>query len=268
MLILDEMGAHSATPWAQEKLFQILNHRRTNNQPTVVTVRGILASLDETLRTRLTRPEVETLVLQLGPFTARSAREPRKPPARLAESMTLNSFDPKGAPGTNATERRMLEMALNAATEYAKAPDGWLLINGSPGAGKTHLAVAVSETLSAKGTEAMYAFVPALLDELRATQRPDSEADFEEIMQEAMNAGLLVLDDLGAENTTPWTQEKLLRIAVHRHDRRLPTIITTSCTMDELENSSPRLAARLVDAETVQWIPMQAPNYRAAKGSR
>ena len=43
LLVLDDLGVHSATPWAQEKLFQVVNHRHNNNLPTVVTVRGPLA---------------------------------------------------------------------------------------------------------------------------------------------------------------------------------------------------------------------------------
>ena len=37
LLILDDLGAHSSTPWAQEKLFQIFNHRYNARLPTVIT---------------------------------------------------------------------------------------------------------------------------------------------------------------------------------------------------------------------------------------
>ena len=43
LLVLDDLGVHSATPWAQEKLFQVINHRYNNALPTVVTVRGAAA---------------------------------------------------------------------------------------------------------------------------------------------------------------------------------------------------------------------------------
>jgi DNA replication protein DnaC len=45
VLILDDYGAHSSTPWAEEKLFQLLNHRFNGRLPTVITTN---LSLDRT----------------------------------------------------------------------------------------------------------------------------------------------------------------------------------------------------------------------------
>ena len=42
LLVLDDFGAHSSTPWAQEKLFQVVSHRHNNALATVVTVRVAL----------------------------------------------------------------------------------------------------------------------------------------------------------------------------------------------------------------------------------
>ena len=49
---------------------------------------------------------------------------------------------------------------------------------------------------------------------------------------------------------------------VQRHEARLPTIITTASEIDDLEKSKPRIAARLVDINVVDWEPITAPNYR------
>src|SRR5260370_41930468 len=53
LLILDDLGTQSSTQWAQEKLFQILNHRYTMNLPTVITTNEPIGKLDEHLRARL-----------------------------------------------------------------------------------------------------------------------------------------------------------------------------------------------------------------------
>jgi len=45
LLILDDFGQHSATPWAQEKLYQLINYRYNGMLPTVITT---CASLEET----------------------------------------------------------------------------------------------------------------------------------------------------------------------------------------------------------------------------
>ena len=108
-----------------------------------------------------------------------------------------------------------------------------------------------------------YAFVPSLLDHLRSTFSPDSPIGYDELFEQLKTAPLLVLDDLGAESSTAWAEEKLYQIIVHRHEARLPTVITTVSTIDELDDSSKsRIASRLVDSMVVDWLPISAPNYR------
>jgi DNA replication protein DnaC len=38
LLVLDDLGSQSATPWAKEKLFQLINHRYNAELPTVITI--------------------------------------------------------------------------------------------------------------------------------------------------------------------------------------------------------------------------------------
>src|SRR5438105_4159382 len=51
--VLDDLAPRSPTPWAQEKLFQLINHRYNERLPTVVTTNIAPEQLDERLRTRL-----------------------------------------------------------------------------------------------------------------------------------------------------------------------------------------------------------------------
>ena len=95
-----------------------------------------------------------------------------------------------------------------------------------------------------------------------ATFSPDSPVGYDELFEQIKTVPLLVLDDLGAERSTPWAEDKLYQIIVHRHETRLPTVITTSFTLDALEEVKPRIASRLVDSMVVDWQPITAPNYR------
>ncbi|NIV30802.1 MAG: ATP-binding protein, partial [Anaerolineae bacterium] len=62
-VILDDLGVHSATSWAQEKLFQLLNHRYNHRLPTVFTTSVPLEEMDDRLRTRLGDPSLSQVFL-------------------------------------------------------------------------------------------------------------------------------------------------------------------------------------------------------------
>ena len=83
LLVLDDLGVQSGTPWAREKLDQLLNHRFNAELPTVIITITPLGELEDRLRTRLTDPRLcEVFVLDENlPMTEYSWRrlEPRLP---------------------------------------------------------------------------------------------------------------------------------------------------------------------------------------------
>ena len=261
VLVLDDLGAHSSTPWAQEKLFQVINHRYNNELPTVVTVRGPLSRLDESLRTRL-EAEGRSTVSQLGNFNSRLSRDVGEIRPEMLARMTFDAFNPQGSPKANQKERAQLAEAVDLAQRFASFPEGWLLFTGNRGCGKTHLAIAIANESLRQGRQVLFAFVPALLDHLRTTYSPNSSVGFDELFEYVLNAPLLILDDLGAENSTPWADEKLYQLVVHRHETRMATVITSAATMGELEDARPGIFSRLVDQNVVEWATIEAPNYR------
>jgi DNA replication protein DnaC len=58
LLILDDLGKQSTTPWAQEKLYQIINHRYNYRLPTVVTTNCKTDELDSPISSRLVDPQI------------------------------------------------------------------------------------------------------------------------------------------------------------------------------------------------------------------
>ncbi len=69
LLILDDLGTESATPWAQEKLYQLLNHRYTSGLPTVITTATPLGDIPPRLRSRMLDRRVCTIFeIQAPPY--------------------------------------------------------------------------------------------------------------------------------------------------------------------------------------------------------
>jgi DNA replication protein DnaC len=151
--------------------------------------------------------------------------------------------------------------AYNAAFTYAHDPDGWLVLVGPYGCGKTHLAVSIAKECLKQGKTVLVQTVPDLLDNLRTTFDPKAEVlSYTDLFEDMKTADLLILDDYGAENTTAWAVEKLFQILNYRYNTTLPTVITTN---NDLCSIDPRIHSRLNDAELVNVIVMnEAEDYR------
>jgi DNA replication protein DnaC len=123
-------------------------------------------------------------------------------------------------------------MAFNQSHHYAQNLNGWLLLQGGYGCGKTHLAAGIANFAVEMGVPTLFLTVPDLLDMLRFSY--DSEdTTFEERFDEIRNATLLVLDDFGTQNATPWAQEKLFQIVNYRYINKLPLVDTNWLWMIE-----------------------------------
>lgn len=156
--------------------------------------------------------------------------------------LTFDSFIRKVKSGTPPA--RSPDAAWEVARAYAESPRGWLVLWGTFGTGKTHLAAAVANYRISKGEPAVFIVVPDLLDHLRSTFSPTSDVTYDELFETVRNTPLLILDDLGTQTSTPWAQEKLYQVLNHRYNMALPTVITTNLSPDEIE---PRLRSRIGD---------------------
>jgi DNA replication protein DnaC len=103
--------------------------------------------------------------------------------------------------------------------------------------------------------------VPDLLDHLRATFSPHSSTTLDRRFEEIRHTSLLILDDLGTQSTTPWAKEKLYQLFNFRYNSELPTVITSSTSLEEMD---PRLRSRMLDRRLCEIYAITVPPYTGA----
>jgi DNA replication protein DnaC len=262
LLIMDDFGTENATPWAQEKLFQILNYRYINNLPLLITTNLSLNQLEGRIRSRLQDPELVTRVNILAPDYRRpmddTGHSELSSLAMLSER-TFGNFSLRENENLEKEERKKLESAFKAAQKFAENPQGWLVLQGDYASGKTHLAAAIANYRSGEGIPPLFIMVPDLLDHLRATFSPESTVSYDRRFDEVKTTPLLVLDDLGTQSMTPWVKEKLYQLFNYRYNGGLSTVITTADTLSEID---PRIRSRMLDRRICRIYAITAPPYR------
>ena len=268
LLVLDDFGTQNATGWAQEKLFQILNYRYINKLALVITTNLALDEIEARIRSRLADPELVTDVRINAPDYRRPMDDTAHPELSSLDLMvnkTFGSFEDRGGADLQADELKSLQKALKAAHAFSERPKGWLVLMGGYGSGKTHLAAAIANYRAGLGDPPLFVMVPDLLDHLRATFSPSSSATFDRRFDEIRTAPLLVLDDLGTQSMTPWVREKLYQLFNYRYNAELPTVITTSDSLDEMDA---RIRSRLLDGKLCSIYAITVPAFHGNRARK
>jgi DNA replication protein DnaC len=262
LLILDDFGTQNATAWAQEKIFQIMNHRYINQLPTVVTSNMLISDFEGRVRSRLQDPNLVTVVKLLAPDYRNPTDDtghPELSSLALHGRQTFGDFSLRKNEKLPSEGLRDLKKAFEIAKDFAENPKGWLVFTGPYGCGKTHLAASIGNYQAGMGFPPLMVSVPDLLDHLRATFNPNSTISLDRRFEEVRKARLLILDDLGTQSATPWAREKLYQLFNYRYSAELPTVITTSSGPEELD---PRLYSRMQDERVCTIVIIPVPAYR------
>jgi DNA replication protein DnaC len=265
LLVLDDFGTQSATAWAQEKLFQIVNYRYINHLPLVVTTNAPLDEIEPRIRSRLADPELVSQITILAPDYRHPLDEfghHELSSLALLSKCTFASFSLREEEELESDKLKSLEKALKVALAFADKPKGWLVLTGPYGSGKTHLAAAIANARTDLGDPPLFVMLPDLLDHLRATFSPSSNTSYDRRFDEIRTAPLLILDDLGTQSMTPWAREKLYQLFNYRYIAELPTVITTADTLDEMDA---RIRSRMTDTRLCTIYAITAPPYHGGK---
>ncbi len=262
LLILDDLGTESPTPWAVEKLYQLLNFRYNAHLPTVVTTNKRVEDLEGRIASRLSDAEMVTLLNVLAPdFRAgKLSASADISTLSLHRHQTFDSFDTRAELVGEA--RQHLLNALRAAQEYAAEPRGWLVLVGPYASGKTHLAAAIANQRVQAGRPVIFVTYADLMELFRSGSREQDERNAK-ALQHIRNVELLVIDDIGVQLATPgYYRERFFQVFNHRFDAQLPTVLTTAADEKELDG---RIKSRIFLNDYCQVHVLKVEPYRGKK---
>ena len=115
---------------------------------------------------------------------------------------------------------------------FSKKRNG-LIISGYVGSGKTHLSASIANDFAEKNIPTLFGTFIEHLEQIRAEFENAGANDYLQDMKSVM---VLVIDDLGKEKRSEWTQQVLFEVVNYRYEHQLPIIITSNFTDSELAN--------------------------------
>ncbi|OYD08376.1 primosomal protein DnaI [Paludifilum halophilum] len=134
----------------------------------------------------------------------------------------------------NPGRLQAIEGALDFCEKFADGrPRRGLYLYGGFGVGKSRIAAAIAQNLVNYDVDSFMVYVPEFMREIKESIR---DGMVNEKLDTLKKATVLILDDIGAENLTPWTRDEVLgAVLQYRMAERLPTVMTSNLDLNELE---------------------------------
>lgn len=147
---------------------------------------------------------------------------------------TLDNFQiPQDNPVARTGLGTVLMQVRSFVREFPNPDRPGLLLAGDTGTGKTHLAVAALKAIIDKGHEGIFFDYQNLLDRIRSSYDKSSGSADKETFRSALDAEVLLLDDLGSHRVTDWVEDTVTSIVTYRCNHRKPLIATTNLSPDD-----------------------------------
>ncbi|BGE82203.1 primosomal protein DnaI [Staphylococcus petrasii] len=137
---------------------------------------------------------------------------------------------------TNGRHRLDIAMAVNDICKKLVNKENvkGLYIHGPFGTGKSFILGAIANQLKSKNVPSTIVYLPEYIRTLKSGFKDGS---YEKKLQRIREANILMLDDIGAEEVTPWVRDEVIGPLLHyRMVHELPTFFSSNLNLDELEH--------------------------------
>lgn len=167
----------------------------------------------------------------------------------------------------NPSQERAYGYASRLTMEYPAVERG-LLLMGTVGVGKTHLAVSILKGLTERGFTCLFYEFGSLLKEIQDSYNANTRTSELGVLSPVLSSEILVLDEVGASKPTDWVRDTMAHIINTRYNDRKLTIFTTNY-IDERRNDreetlEDRIGSRLRSRvyEMCKTVNISGDDYR------
>lgn len=180
--------------------------------------------------------------------------------------LTVNSFEVSCYEKESNTQlakkaKQMVANYIRSFEEFERNGKGIYFYSKTRGSGKTRLAVSLGNVLlNTIGRQVKFITSIDLLQEIKNTYNKETEYTESQIIESVTDVDVLIIDDIGVENKSPWVNEILFGIFDNRMKHRKITIFTSNCEIEKLEHDE-RLKSRIFK----MCIPVKMPEEDVRK---
>lgn len=169
----------------------------------------------------------------------------------------VRDYKPQNETQVRAREK-VVEFLTHAKVAIEKGQG--MVLSGTFGTGKTHLASAIRNALSKEGYKVLFITLPDYLEKIKKGYGKNGATDMRYIQESyktqelAKSADLLVLDDVGANNMTAWAKEELFKLVNARTGKS--TIVTSNYSLEAFSSDADlyRSFSRMSENSAVLFI--------------
>ena len=143
-----------------------------------------------------------------------------------------------------------------------------VMMIGSSGTGKTHLAVGILRHVTDAGATGLYTTAVDMVGTIRATYGKGAQETEQKVIERLCSVDLLVIDEVGRQNDTPHEKEQVWRVLDKRYANRKPCVVVTNLGIDAFTTfMSKAMVDRLREGGGVvamfDWPSQRSPKPRA-----